>query len=282
MNDKIPMLLIRHKSSPPLKEYPMLASTYPFYGDGPNLRVKMWLPLIKSGVTFALLCPPGGNIKGNGWWLAGRGKKAETRVTGTMACLHHLRDEGLCDPSRMALVTASAGGMIGQLIAKREPSLLCANVLVNPVLDVLARAMDPNSAIGLALRSEYSGQDPKEDPAAFILAESLSGLRRIVPHAVTETLVFCSFVDHRMPFTKACEYVFELRKQNTGNSNVQLYMNFSGHFGPIGRFAEQERFAIRSAWLMDIFRRTYPATEGYSTRESPSAMLVSEEPLAET
>ncbi len=147
---RVPMNIMRRKGTKLDGRNPTILYGYGGYGSSetPSFdRVRsIWLD---NGGIYVTANLRGGGEFGEEWHLAGNLTNKQNVFDDFAACARHLIDTGYTEPSRLAIVGGSNGGLLVGATMTQHPELFRAVVCKKGVLDMLRFEAEPNGAFNV-------------------------------------------------------------------------------------------------------------------------------------
>ena len=214
------------------------------------------LSLLDRGIGFAIAHVRGGGELGRSWYEAGRLEHKVTTFLDFVDVAHALVARGFCEPSRLAAMGGSAGGLLMGASINLDPSAFRAVVAEVPFVDVLSTMLDASIPLTVGEWEEWG--DPLHDPDAYHRMKAWSPYDNVVgaepdgsPRTYPELLVLGSLNDTRVQYWEPAKWVAKLRAANPSNRIVLKTDLGAGHAGPSGRYDSWRERALVFAWIAD-------------------------------
>ena len=214
------------------------------------------LSLLERGIAFAIAHVRGGGELGRSWYEAGR---LEHKVTTFLDFVDVARDLvriGVADPTRLAAMGGSAGGLLMGASMNLAPEAFCAVVAEVPFVDVLSTMLDASIPLTVGEWEEWG--DPLHDPDAYRRMKAWSPYDNVAstepdgtPREYPELLVLASLNDTRVQYWEPAKWVARLRATNPEHRIVLKTDLGAGHAGPSGRYDSWRERALVFAWVAD-------------------------------
>ena len=147
---RIPITILRKKGTPLDGKSPALLTGYggysvslpPFFD--PTLR-----PLFDRGVVYAVANLRGGGEYGEAWHRAGNLTRKQNVFDDFEACARYLIEKRYTNPSRLAIIGGSNGGLLMGAALVQHPELYSAVVSMVGIYDMLRVELSPNGAFNV-------------------------------------------------------------------------------------------------------------------------------------
>ncbi len=143
--NKIPLSVIYHKNFEPSSQSSMLIEGYGSYGISfsPSFSLDKLIWLQEGGI-YAVAHVRGGGEKGDSWHKAGYKETKENTWKDLISCTEYLINHKFTSKGKIAIESASAGGiLIGRAITER-PDLFAAAVIRAGAMNMLRSEFQPN------------------------------------------------------------------------------------------------------------------------------------------
>ena len=179
--------------------------------------------LVEAGVVFVLAHIRGGGEEGTAFHRAGARDRKQSSYDDVYAVAEDVAARGIADPSRIAVLGGSNGGLMVAVAVTQRPDLWCAACSLVPVTDMLRYHLSPYGETGLR---EYGDPDDPNDAAVL---RAYSPYHNIEPgRAYPPTLVVAGANDMRCPAWHARKLVARLQSDGGGGPFMLRVMG-GGH-----------------------------------------------------
>jgi oligopeptidase B len=207
------------------------------------------ISLLDRGFTFAIAHVRGGSDLGHEWYENGKLLHKKNSFTDFIACAEHLIQEGFTSSQKLAIIGASAGGLLVSTCMIMRPDLFKAVICKVPFVDVVTTMSDPSIPL-TALEYDQWGNPTDKDHFDYML--SYSPYDNIKSTEYPHMLITTGLNDPRVAYWEAAKFTAKLREMKTDNNLILLYTNYdSGHAGPSGRYDFLKEIALEYAFLID-------------------------------
>lgn len=164
----VPMNILRRKGTILDGNNPTILYSYGGYGSSQT----PWFDRTRSiyldnGVVFVAANIRGGGEFGEEWHLAGNLTNKQNVFDDFAACAQYLIDTGYTNPSRLAIMGGSNGGLLVGATMTQHPELFKAVVCMKGVLDMLRFETEPNGAFNVTEFGTVSNPDQFEALLAY-------------------------------------------------------------------------------------------------------------------
>lgn len=254
---RIPLSLLRHKD---IKQDSTAAGLVYGYGSyelsmDPGFGIAR-LSLLDRGIVFVIAHVRGGGELGRHWYEDGKKLTKMNTFTDFVDATDWLAGSGWVDPSRIAALGGSAGGLLVGAVANLAPEKYAAVVAQVPFVDALNTILDPELPLS-ALEWEEWG-NPITDPEVYAYMRSYSPYENVRDVAYPKVAAVTSFNDTRVLYVEPAKWVQELRNKTTGTEPIVMKIEMDGgHGGASGRYVQwRER-----AWDYAFIANSLGATE---------------------
>jgi oligopeptidase B len=213
------------------------------------------LSLLDRGVVFVIAHVRGGGEMGRPWYEDGKKLTKKNTFTDFVAATDWLAQSGWVDPSRIAAMGGSAGGLLMGAVANLAPEKYAAVVAQVPFVDALTTILDPELPLS-ALEWEEWG-NPITDPEVYKYMKDYTPYENVREVAYPKIAAVTSFNDTRVLYVEPAKWVQELRAVSTGSEPIVLKIEMDGgHGGASGRYEGWKTRAWDYAFLADAIGAT--------------------------
>jgi oligopeptidase B len=252
---KVPVTLLRHRSTPLDGTAPVLLYGYGSYGlSTPADFRSTRLSLVDRGFIHVIGHVRGGMERGYQWYLDGKLDSKANTFLDLVAVARDLVRRGWARERRIVIQGGSAGGLLVGASVNIAPELFGAVVAAVPFVDVLNTMSD--SALPLTPPEWPEWGNPLESAPAHdaILAWSpYDNVREDAPYP--PILATAGLTDPRVTYWEPAKWIARLRHLNPHAGPFVLKTNMeAGHGGASGRFDRLKELAYEFAfvlWAMD-------------------------------
>ena len=187
----------------------------------------MMLEWVAAGHLYVVAGIRGGGEKGDAWRLAGKGIQKHHSVEDFVAAADALTSKGYSNPKRIALYSASAGGIIVGGAIDRFPTHFGAAISHAGMLNPTRLGADTNGA------NQYAEFGNPNTPEGFKSLYEMDAYLHIQPHvAYPAVLLDVGLNDNRVAPWNSGKYGAALRAANSGSNPILFRTDAdSGHFG---------------------------------------------------
>lgn len=253
---RIPLSVLRHKA---VRQDSTAAGLVYGYGSyemsmDPGFGIAR-LSLLDRGVVFVIAHIRGGGELGRHWYESGKKLDKKNTFTDFVDATDWLANSGWVDPSRIAALGGSAGGLLMGAVANMAPEKYAAIVAQVPFVDALTTILDPELPLS-ALEWEEWG-NPITDPEAYAYMKSYSPYENVREAAYPKIAAVTSFNDTRVLYVEPAKWVQELRNKTTGTEPIVMKIEMEGgHGGASGRYVQWRERAWDYAFIADALGAT--------------------------
>jgi len=207
------------------------------------------LCLLDRGLTYVIAHIRGGGEMGRPWYDAGKLLFKKNTFTDFIASAEHLIKEGYTNSKRLAIMGASAGGLLMGAVTTMAPELFESVVADVPFLDVINTMLDESIPLTVGEFEEWGNPKEKE---FYEYMNSYSPYDNIQPRNYPKLLVIGAFNDPRVQYWEPAKFVAKMRGIKTGNSSLLLktFME-EGHAGASGRYDNLKETAFTYSFILD-------------------------------
>ncbi|NLS09775.1 S9 family peptidase [Nesterenkonia sp. MY13] len=246
---QIPVTVIRHRDVTADGKNPLLVYGYGSYeiSMDPAFGIPR-LSLLDRGVVFAVAHIRGGGELGRRWYEDGKKLAKKNTFTDFLAVTDHLNSAGWGDPTRVAALGGSAGGLLMGAVANLAPEKYRAIVAQVPFVDNLTSILDPDLPLS-ALEWEEWG-NPLTDAEVYKYMKSYSPYENIHDVDYPAIAAVTSLHDTRVLYVEPAKWVQRLREHQQGDAPIVFKCEMDGgHGGASGRYEQWKERAWDYAFL---------------------------------
>ncbi len=258
----VPVNIVHKKGISKDGKNPLLLYAYgsagDFEGSAPVFDARM-LSLLERGFVYAVAGIRGGGEYGQAWYDDGRMLKKKNCFTDFISCAEHLIADGYTSRELLAVIGASAGGLLVAATTMMRPELFSVVVAEVPFVDVVHTMMDRTIPLTIGEYEEYGDINK---PEMYAYCKSYSPYENVNPVKYPDMLVTAGMNDPRVPFWEPVKWVARLRDGGVGDSLILLRTNMAhGHHVTTGRYDAIEHDAFHLAFIIDRLRPDSASTE---------------------
>jgi oligopeptidase B len=205
--------------------------------------------------VFVIAHIRGGGELGRHWYENGKKLTKKNTFTDFVDATDWLAASGWVDPSRIAALGGSAGGLLMGAVANMAPEKYAAIVAQVPFVDPLTSILDPELPLS-ALEWEEWG-NPITDPHVYEYMKSYAPYENVREVAYPRIAAVTSFNDTRVLYVEPAKWVQELRNKTTGTEPIVMKIEMDGgHGGASGRYVQWRERAWDYAFIADALGAT--------------------------
>ena len=245
---QVPVNIVMKKGTRLDGSNPTLLTGYGGYGINmrpyynPNLRV--WLD---HGGVFAIANLRGGGEFGDEWHLAGNLTKKQNVFDDMIGCAEHLIKRGYTNPSKLAAMGGSTGGLLMGAILTQRPDLFRAIFSAVGIYDMLRVETDPNGAFNT---TEFG---TVKDPAQFKALYAYSPYHHVKQGTAYPAVLFATGENDGRVAPWHSRKMTALLQRSTSSTDRPILLRISpdtGHGQGTSLSTRVEEDADRYAFLM--------------------------------
>ena len=246
---EVPVTVLHHRDVSADGSNPTLVYGYGSYemSMDPSFGVPR-LSLLDRGIVFAIAHVRGGGELGRGWYEDGKKLKKTNTFTDFIAATDHLISTGWADPSRVAALGGSAGGLLMGAVTNLAPEKYVAVLAQVPFVDNLTTILDPELPLS-ALEWEEWG-NPITDEQVYRYMKSYAPYENIREVRYPAIAAVTSLNDTRVLYVEPAKWVQVLRENQQGEAPIVMKIEMDGgHGGASGRYEGWKERAWDYAFL---------------------------------
>jgi oligopeptidase B len=199
--------------------------------------------------VYAFASIRGGDDLGEEWYEDGKLQNKKNSFTDFIACAEHLIDQKYTQPSKLAIMGGSAGGLLMGAVVNMRPELFQAVLALVPFVDVINTMQDKTLPLTTQEYEQWGDPAVKSD---FEYMKSYSPYDNIEKKNYPNILATGGLNDSQVGFHEPTKWVAKLRAMKTDQNLVLLQINMkSGHGGASGRFDKLKDTAFYYAFALD-------------------------------
>ncbi len=247
---QVPISLVYRKGLTLDGSHPLLLEGYGSYGYSADADFHPnRLSLLDRGYLYAIAHVRGGSELGRSWYNQGRLLHKVNSFTDLIACAEHLIAAGYTAPKRVAIMGASAGGLLVAAAATMRPDLFQSVIALVPFTNVITAILMPDLPLTVI---EYEQWGHPDDPEAFAYMLSYSPYEHVEAKAYPNLFVRAGLHDLQVPYWDPAKWVARLRAHKTDDNCLLLLTNMgAGHGGASGRYDSLHEVAEAYAFLIE-------------------------------
>ncbi len=233
--ERVPIGVMWHKDTPLDGTAPCLLYGYGSYETIiPDQFSTFRLSLVDRGVVFAVGHPRGGGEMGRRWWDDGKLENKINTFTDFAACADHLAANRYCDPARVAIRGASAGGLLVGATMALHPGKFRAVVGEVPFVDVINTMLDATIPLTTGEWEEWG--NPANEPD-YHWMQRYNPYENVRKGPFPSIYLTAGLNDPRVQYWEPLKFIAKIRSLNTSEYPVILRTEMgAGHGGPSGRY----------------------------------------------
>lgn len=247
---EVPISLVYKKGFKRDGTAPLLLYGYGAYGICSDADFNSnTISLLDRGFVFAIAHIRGGGELGRTWYEDGKLLKKRRTFSDFICCTQYLIDQRYAAPKRVAILGASAGGLLMGAVMNMRPDLFTTVIAVVPFVDLLNTMSDPSLPLTV---TEYEEWGNPGDPKYFDYMASYSPYDNVDEKRYPNLLVTAGLNDPRVSYWEPAKWVAKQRtlKQQDRILLLKTYMG-AGHGGDSGRFDRLKETAMEYAFAVD-------------------------------
>jgi oligopeptidase B len=249
----IPISLVYRKGVKKDGSSPCLLYGYGSYGFSmdPTFNSNR-ISLLDRGFIFAMAHIRGGQEMGRSWYEDGKYLNKKNTFTDFIACGQHLIAEGYTSKEKLAIMGASAGGLLIGAVLNLAPDLCHAAVAGVPFVDVVTTMLD--ESIPLTVNEFEEWGNPK-DKEYYDYMLSYSPYDNVEAKEYPHLLITAGLNDPRVQYWEPAKWLAKLRVTKTDHNRLVMKTNMgAGHHGASGRYEYLKEIAFQFAFIIDTIQ----------------------------
>lgn len=247
---RIPISLVYKKGMTKSGNNPLLLYGYGSYGitvepgfSSPRVS------LLDRGFIFAIAHIRGGQEMGRRWYEDGKLMKKKNTFTDFINCAEFLIRQRFTNREKMAIMGASAGGLLMGAVTNMRPDLFNAVVAKVPFVDVVNTMLDASLPLTVTEYEEWGDPNQKE---FYEYIRSYAPYENVEKKNYPNILATAGLNDPRVSYWEPAKWVAKLRDLKTDENLVLLKTNMgAGHGGASGRYDYLKEIAFEYAFIID-------------------------------
>ncbi len=247
----VPISIIYRKGTTRNGENPTLLYGYGSYGYAMDPGFSSTrISLLDRGFVYVIAHIRGGGEMGRPWYEDGKYLHKKNTFTDFIACAEYLIDQKFTKSDRLAMMGASAGGLLMGAVTNMRPDLFEAVVAKVPFVDVVTTMLDPSIPLTVIEYEEWGNPNQQK---YFDYMLSYSPVDNILAQNYPQMLITAGLNDPRVGYWEPAKWTAKLRATQTGSNRLMLKVAMgAGHGGKSGRYSKLEETAFEYAFLLDV------------------------------
>ncbi|WP_374172486.1 prolyl oligopeptidase family serine peptidase [Flavobacterium tructae] len=237
---EVPLSIIYKKGIKKDTKNPVLFYGYGAYGMSmsPSFNPSLLLWVERGGI-LAVAHVRGGGELGEKWHLEGQKSTKPNTWKDVIACTEYMIKEGYTNPTKTAIYSRSAGGiLVGRAITER-PDLYAVAI---PGVGSMNTVRGENAPNGPANTPEFGTMKIEDEAKALIEMDSYLQLKEGVKYPAT--LTTAGFNDPRIIVWSPAKFAARLLEVNASKNPTLLKVDYeAGHFGGASKSKSYEEVA---------------------------------------
>ena len=250
-NTKVPLSLIRKKTTKINGTAPLLINGYGAYGISNDAGFrKQAFSLIDRGFIYVITHPRGGQELGRQWYENGKLLHKKNTFLDFIACTKTLIRKKYSSPDKIFARGGSAGGILMGYLANNAPALYRGIIAHVPFVDVINTMFDETLPL---TAYEYNEWGNPQEKKYFDYIKSYSPYDNVKAQNYPNLLITAGLNDPRVTYWEPAKWTAKLRANKTDQNLLLLQINMeAGHGGKSGRFEYLKEIALEYAFIFKI------------------------------
>jgi oligopeptidase B len=246
---KIPISIVRKKTTSLAKPNPLLLYAYGSYGSSTDPWFSLGrLNLLNRGMIFAIAHIRGGGEFGRKWYEDGKMFNKMNTFTDFIDCGDFLVKKGYTKHNMMAMNGGSAGGLLMGAVLNMRPDLVKACIADVPFVDVINTMLDESLPLTIGEFIEWGNPKIKEQ---YDYMAQYSPYDNVKAQPYPDLLITTSLNDSQVLYHEPAKWCAKLRALKTSKNLLMLRCNMdAGHGGASGRYSSLRETAIDQAFIL--------------------------------
>lgn len=205
--------------------------------------------LLDRGFIFGIAHIRGGQELGRKWYEDGKLLKKKNTFTDFVTCAEYVIREKYTSSERLAIMGASAGGLLMGAVTNMRPDLFRAVVAKVPFVDVVNTMLDASLPLTITEYEEWGNPNEK---AYYDYIQSYAPYEHIEKKDYPNILATAGLNDPRVSYWEPAKWVAKIRSLKTDQNLLLLKVNMgAGHGGASGRYDYLKEIAFEYAFILD-------------------------------
>lgn len=246
----IPVYLVYNRNAITQRPAPLLLYGYGSYGLNSSLYFSSRrLALLDRGIIFAIAQIRGGSEMGRNWYLNGKLDKKKNTFYDFHACADYLLSNKITSAGQMAIMGASAGGLVVGHFLNSDREQCRAVLALVPFVDIVTTILDDSLPLSVVERDEWG--DPT-DTDAYAYMKSYSPYDNVRSGNYPALYITAGLNDSRVGYWEPAKWAARIRARKTDSNPLLLLTEMdSGHSGASGRLDSLRDTAREYAFIID-------------------------------
>ena len=248
--EKIPLTILRRKTTPVDGSAPVLLYGYGSYGYAlPASFSTVRLSLVDRGFIYVVAHIRGGADKGYQWYLDGKRAKKQNTFNDFIDSAQFLIDKDYVAKGRIVAQGGSAGGLLMGATANQAPKLFAGFIAEVPFVDVMNTMSD--ATLPLTPPEWVEWGNPIESAEDYAIMSAYSPYDNVGDKPYPPMLITGGLTDPRVTYWEPAKWAARLRERapKAGPYVVKINMG-AGHGGASGRFDNLKDDALNYAFAL--------------------------------
>lgn len=246
---KIPVMVLRLKSTPVDGTAPVLLYGYGSYGSTiPDSFSTSVLSMVDRGMIYALAHVRGSAAKGRQWYLDGKLEKKMNTFRDFAAAADALIAGDYTSEKKIVIYGGSAGGLLVGATVNQRPELFAAVIAAVPFVDVITTISDGDLPLTPPEWEEWGNPITSAEEYGWIA--EYSPYENIQNVDYPPVMATAGLTDYRVTYWEPAKWIARLRDDAKGGPFVLRTNMGAGHGGSAARFERLEERAHLYAFAL--------------------------------
>ncbi len=245
---------ILYKKDTKLSSAPCLLYGYGAYGIiNTNSFDPYLLSLLDRGFVYVNAYVRGDRYLGEDWYTSGKLLKKRNTLTDFISVAEQLGRNNYCDPKRLYINGASAGGLLMGSVINIAPHLFKGVIAEVPFVDIVTTMLDEKLPLTLGEYDEWGNPNDVKYYHYMLSYSPYDNIRRFdYPHL----MITAGYNDTQVHYWEPLKWIAKLRALRNNNNLLFLDCDMdAGHSGGSGRTSIRQSIAKKYAFILSLEKK---------------------------